>query len=107
MADELVFQTLLTVTRDKESAIAQAEQLVQELAMYRSVAVAGGQKPKTTITRVSRQPLAVQNMNGQSAATGGAGKPSLLRSTKGALQKSSSYGTALGEHGDMTLDELS
>ncbi|KAI0030794.1 hypothetical protein K488DRAFT_11719, partial [Vararia minispora EC-137] len=94
-------QILLSVTRDKENALAQCELLIQELAMYKSVSIVPGsttdRRPKTSITRVARIPLASQSLNGQSSAIPG---------------KGSSYGTTSSSepifegNEDMTLEEL-
>ncbi|KAI0312345.1 hypothetical protein OF83DRAFT_1165999 [Amylostereum chailletii] len=56
----------LAETKQKGSALAQGELLLQELAMYKSVVPSGDLRPRTNITRVARIPLATQSFNGQS-----------------------------------------
>jgi hypothetical protein len=90
---------LLATTRDKETALAHGEELVQELKMYKSVALApatatvADRRPKTTITRVARVPLANHSLNGQVLA--GMGRSV---SVPGAVHE-------VGED-EMTLDEI-
>ncbi|TFY72608.1 hypothetical protein EVG20_g400 [Dentipellis fragilis] len=56
-------QDLLAMTRERDAAAAYSENLQHELDMYKSVAVPPDMKPRTTITRVARIPLATQSAN--------------------------------------------
>lgn len=49
--------------RDRDAAYMNNEDLRQELDMYRSVSIPIEDKPRTTMTRVGRAPLANQNLS--------------------------------------------
>ena len=53
----------MTVTRDKDVALANIEGLRKELALYTSVAVPQDLKHRTTVTRVGRMPSATHTAN--------------------------------------------
>ncbi|KAL6305236.1 hypothetical protein BKA93DRAFT_731459 [Sparassis latifolia] len=56
-------QKLLMSTRDRDAVAVNNEDLRHELELYKSVAVPPEMKPRTTVTRVGRVPLAIQNVN--------------------------------------------
>jgi hypothetical protein len=79
-------------TRDHEAAVADGNNLRHEVAMYKSVTIPVGDKPKTHITRIARPALANQNLNVSVAAN---------RGFLGTTVEESSPGL-----GEMTLDEI-
>ncbi|KAF9051049.1 hypothetical protein BDZ89DRAFT_1126025 [Hymenopellis radicata] len=87
-------QKLLTITRERDALLAQREELVNEVDMYKSVAVYD--KPRTLITRVNRVPLSNLNQSSVSA-----------RQTE-LLEKPTSILDMIPDttRDDMTLDEL-
>ncbi|CAL1706549.1 unnamed protein product [Somion occarium] len=90
-------QDLLMTTRDRDAVINENDALRHELFLYKSVAVHPDDKPKTTITRVTRIPLGMQNMNVKSTSTS--------RSASG-TGKLASMPEAEYKEGDMTVDEI-
>ncbi|EPQ56968.1 hypothetical protein GLOTRDRAFT_137420 [Gloeophyllum trabeum ATCC 11539] len=95
-------QKLLLSTRDHEAAMADNEDLRNELDMYKSVMVPIDAKPRTAITRVGRAPLASQNMNVNA-------KRLMVQSQKGGKaggKMGSSGEVEWVREGDMTIDEL-
>lgn len=84
-------------TRDRDAVINENDALRHELFLYKSVAVHPDDKPKTTITRVTRIPLGMQNMNVKSTSTS--------RSASG-TGKLASMPEAEYKEGDMTVDEI-
>ena len=90
------------MTKDRDAIASENDTLFHELQVYKSVNIAADFKPKTTMTRVGRQPLASQSLNVGPTSTH-------ARSTS----KSATNGKALAKtlevefkEGDMTIDEL-
>ena len=85
-------------TKDRDALVAENDELLRELQLYKSVAVPADFRPRSTLTRVARKPLMNQSMNTRPPSTG------LPRSGGKKLET-----TAEDEYkdGDMTLDELS
>ncbi|KAH9948685.1 hypothetical protein B0H21DRAFT_845411 [Amylocystis lapponica] len=54
-------QKLLMLTRERDTAVADGDDLRYELQLYKSVAIPPELKPRTTVTRVGRVPLATQS----------------------------------------------
>ena len=88
------------MTKERDTISTTNDDLLHELQAYRSVNVAQDVKPRTTLTRVGRQPLISQSLNTKSGSTqsvrlGTGGKRTLLATTEVEYKE-----------GDMTLDEL-
>lgn len=100
-------QALLTVTQERDNALAQSQTLRHELDMYTSVNVAHDAKPRTTMTRVTRVPLS-QSTNTRSMASS-MHRSSGQSSGGDGTTKSRSTFPMVSENGEgeMTLDELS
>ncbi|KAI0675174.1 hypothetical protein C8Q78DRAFT_1075491 [Trametes maxima] len=98
-------QKLLVSTRDREAVLADNDELRHELALYKSVAVPDGFKPRTNITRVGRIPAALSESELGASLAPDQGGPGLPRS---AARLASVQEMSLGETGvdDMTLDEI-
>ena len=59
--DRRASQQLLLVMRERDNALASNETLQKELGMYTAVMVPAREKPRTTMTRVTRMPLSSIN----------------------------------------------
>ncbi|KAI0690542.1 hypothetical protein BC835DRAFT_1280794 [Cytidiella melzeri] len=94
-------QKLLMTTREKETVINENDQLRRELELYKSVAVSADVKPRTFVTRITRAPLANQNLN----AMAGPNAQSHLSSST-AVKGMDLLPEVEYREGDMTLDEL-
>lgn len=102
------------LARDKDVVVADNDELRNELALYTSVAITQEAKPRTTVTRVGRVPLAPQNTNvDENLLQSKIGKNSnsssnMKTSTRGGLAPE--YLPSLPEWQDMqdemTLDEI-
>lgn len=85
-------------TKDRDALVAENDELVRELRLYKSVAVPADSKPRSNLTRVARKPLANSSLNARPRSAGSAhNEGKRLASTPEADYKD----------GDMTLDELS
>ncbi|TFY82179.1 hypothetical protein EWM64_g1830 [Hericium alpestre] len=90
-----VRQDLLSMTRDRDAVLTHSETLQHELDTYKSVS-AGAEKPRTTVTRVTRIPLGMQSTNVTLAPA---------RSIGSSVSKRSHMPT-YDIQDEMTLDEL-
>lgn len=97
---DLVCQKLLMTTKDKEAVIEENEELRHELGLYKSVAVPLENKPRAFMTRVTRAPLASQNLNAPPPNA----RASHARSAS--AMKSLASSDVEYRDGDMTIDEL-
>lgn len=87
--------------RDRDAVISENEALLHELTMYKSVTVHPDDKPRTTITRVTRIPLGTHNTNVNAKSI------SSSKSTGLDDQYLPSLPEMDYSEGDMTIDELS
>ncbi|KAK7692311.1 hypothetical protein QCA50_003936 [Cerrena zonata] len=94
-------QKLLMTNRDRDAVISENEALLHELTMYKSVTVHPDDKPRTTITRVTRIPLGTHNTNVNAKSI------SSSKSTGLDDQYLPSLPEMDYSEGDMTIDELS
>ncbi|KAF7793937.1 hypothetical protein EIP86_005060 [Pleurotus ostreatoroseus] len=92
---------LLAVTRERDALLDNNDDLQHELGLYTSVGVPMQVKPRTTVTRVARAPLANQNINTSARAK----SPGSMSSSN--ARKLESMPEVEYKEGDMTLDELS
>ncbi len=81
------------MTRERDALLSQREELVNEVDMYKSVAV--HDKPRTVITRVNRVPLSNLNQHSVSARQTELEKPTSILDMIPDITRD-----------DMTLDEL-
>ena len=88
--------------RERDNVIIENEEVRHELNLYTSIAVPQQSKPRTTVTRVTRVPLASQSLNGQSLF-----QPKSTSSIRKDGQRLESPTEVSYKEGDMTLDEIS
>ncbi|KAI0786720.1 hypothetical protein C8Q75DRAFT_264006 [Abortiporus biennis] len=91
-------QKLLISTREREAVLNENDDLRHELDMYKSVSVHPELKPRTTVTRVSRVPLATQSMNIKSL--------SAISSVSNGGKRLESTPEVDFKEGDMTIEEI-
>ena len=90
------------MTRDRDGLINENDDLQHELDMYTSVAVPLQSKARTTVTRVTRVPLANHNMNASSRLHA---RSTISGEVPGGGARRSLTEPAYKD-GDMTLDEI-
>ena len=90
------------MTRDRDGLVNDNDDLRHELDMYTSVAVPLQSKARTTVTRVTRVPLASQNMNMTTSSRAFAGRSTVPGGGVRRVSPEPAY-----KEGDMTLDEIS
>ncbi|KNZ80489.1 hypothetical protein J132_05609 [Termitomyces sp. J132] len=97
---------LVMLGREQEAAIAINDDLQHELDMYKSIMVSADNKPRTTLTRVTRPPL-VNLTRSLNVSVGGSLAISASKSDdlsgKGSVQRVHALETIPG---DMTIDEI-
>ncbi|GJE94441.1 hypothetical protein PsYK624_106110 [Phanerochaete sordida] len=81
-------QDFIMMEKDRDALVVQNDELARELQMYKSVAVPADFRTRSTLTRVSRRPLAPHSSNARSAG------------------KTSAEAAEEYKEGDMTIDEL-
>lgn len=92
-------QNFVLLTKERDAIADENDALQRELLMYKSVSVPAEYKHRTTVTRVSRTPLASHSLNARSATE------SKASSTLAAKRMETMPEVEFRE-GDMTLDEL-
>lgn len=89
------------LTRDRDAVATNNDDLLQELAMYKSVMVPIDNKPRTNITRIGRLPLANQTL-----IANGADVVDVMKSINGSGETQSRLSTLDPMPDEMTLDEI-
>lgn len=85
--------------KERDALASENDEMVRELQLYKSVTVPTDFKPRTTVTRVTRQPLASQSLNTRPSSSHP--KRSATRPAAGSKVSEPEY-----REGDLTLDEL-
>ena len=89
------------MTKDRDSLASQNDDLLRELQLYKSAAVPTDFKPRSTMTRVARMPLANQSLNAKSSSASGKAHFGGSRGKDLLAASEANY-----MEGDMTLDEM-
>ncbi|KAI0958971.1 hypothetical protein AcV7_004638 [Taiwanofungus camphoratus] len=98
-------QKLFLSTRDRDAVVADNDDLRYELELYKSVAVPPELKPRATLTRVGRVPLAMQDVNIR-GNTNPAEHTESVQVSEGKQRMLDTMPELEYEHGEMTLDEI-
>ena len=89
------------MTKERDAVSSENDAVLHELQAYKSVNAAADFKPRTTLTRVGRQPLANHSLNVRPSSAQGMGKSVAAGRTVLKTTDEAEY-----REGDMTIDEL-